>query len=127
MIPGGSKQLLEGCESCGSKFFFFIKEEKLLKSSDLIRRNLSRDEIHDLELEVRGILGRSGSNEAVILDLETVKALGPGKFRIDVSALMRGEPLVINISPGKYYIDLPSVFGKPSKENPFKKALKKSK
>ena len=127
MIPGGSKQLLEGCESCGSKFFFFIKKEKLLRSSNLIRRNLSRDEIHDLELEVRGILGRSGSDEAVILDLETVKALGPGKFRIDVSALMRGEPLVINISPGKYYIDLPSAFGKPSKKNPFKKAFKKSK
>lgn len=127
MIPGGSRQLLEGCESCGSKFFFFIKEEKLLKSSDLIRKNLSRDEIHDLELEVRDILGRTGPGEAVVLDLETVKALGPGKFRIDVSALMRGAPLVINISPGKYYIDLPSAFGESSKDDTLKKAFKKRK
>ncbi len=125
LIPSGSKELLEGCNTCGGKFFFFIKEEKLLKESDFIRRNLSRNEIKDLEFEVRNIIGSGHSEEAVILDLETIKALGPGKFRIDVSALMRGAPIVINISPGKYYIDLPSAFGEASKDNPIKKALRK--
>jgi predicted nucleic acid-binding Zn-ribbon protein len=125
IIPSGSKQLLHGCESCGGKFFFFIKEKKLLKSSDFIRDKLSKDDIHDLESEVRGILGMSESEDAVVLDLETIKAIGPGKFRIDVSALMRGAPIVINVSPGKYYIDLPSAFGETGKENPFKKAFRK--
>lgn len=120
-IPDGSKQLLEGCEACGSRFFFYIKSKEA--DSEVIRQNLSETEINEMESDVRQLLNEKDPNKSVILDLETIKTLGPGKFSIDVSALMRGAPIVINISDGKYYIDLASAF-KEGKSNGYVKHLK---
>lgn len=120
-IQDGSKQLLEGCEKCGSKFFFYIKGKEL--NTELIKENLSDNEITEMETDVRQLLNEKDPNKSIILDLETIKTLGPGKFTIDVSALMRGAPIVINISDGKYYIDLASAF-KEGKNNSYFKHLK---
>ncbi|MFA5406368.1 MAG: Zn-ribbon containing protein [Candidatus Nanoarchaeia archaeon] len=116
-IEDGSKQLLTGCEACGGRFFFYIKDKELSASAELIRNSLSETDVKEMERDVRDLLGDKSPGKPVILDLETIKTLGPGKFEIDISALMRGEPIVINISEGKYYIDLSSAFKDKGKSN----------
>jgi len=109
-ISDGSRELLEGCGSCSGKFFFYIKDNET--KTKVIKENLSKNDIDEMERDVRQLMGSKKHDKPIILDLETIKTLGPGKFKIDVSALMRGEPLVINISDGKYFIDLNSAFNK---------------
>lgn len=109
-IDDGSKEILEGCSECGGKFFFYIRNKKAKAKSKTVTKNLSKKEIDEMEKDVRKLMNDHKKNRPVILDLETVKTVGPGKFKIDISALMRGEPIVINISDGKYFIDLSSAF-----------------
>jgi len=116
-IEDGSKQLLTGCESCGGRFFFYIKDKELSASAELIRNSLTDTDVREMEKDVRDLLGENSLDKPVILDLETIKTIGPGKFEIDISALMRGEPIVINISDGKYYIDLASAFKDKDQSN----------
>jgi predicted nucleic acid-binding Zn-ribbon protein len=42
----------------------------------------------------------------VILDLESVRVLGNGKFEIDIVSLMNRRPIVFKLSEGKYLIDI---------------------
>ncbi len=107
MIEDGSKELLEGCSNCGSKFFYYIK-----KDAEHIDISLTKDQINEIEKDVRKIIGDKKGEKPIILDIETIKTLGPGKFEIDINSLMKGKPVVINISDGKYYIDLSSAFSK---------------
>ena len=120
-IFDGSKELLTGCAKCGSRFFFYIKTNEAV--TDLVRETLSERDIGEMEKDVRELMGVENTDKPVILDLETIKTLGPGKFSIDVSALMRGAPIVINVSDGKYFIDLPSAFKSKGKTE-FTKHLK---
>jgi predicted nucleic acid-binding Zn-ribbon protein len=51
--------------------------------------------------------------QPVILDLETVRVLGPGKFEIDIVNLFRKDrPLIYKLEEGKYIIDLATSFEK---------------
>lgn len=110
VIDDGSRELLEGCDSCKGKFFFYIKKKEVMKEASDAVNNLSTKDINEMEKDVRQLIGSKQKNKTVILDIETIKTLKPGKFKIDVSALMRGEPIVINVSDGKYYIDISSAF-----------------
>lgn len=117
LIPSGSKQVLEGCEKCNGKFFFFIKDGAPDEVMEKVRDNLSLKDINEMERDVRNLIDKKGKDKKnkdrpVILDIETIKMIEPGKFEIDISALMRGEPIVIRISDGKYFIDLTSAFRK---------------
>ena len=42
----------------------------------------------------------------VVLDLESVKVLGQGKFELDIVSLMNRKPVVFKVSEGKYLIDI---------------------
>jgi len=42
----------------------------------------------------------------VILDLESVRVLQPGKFEIDIVSLMNRKPIVFKLEEGKYLIDI---------------------
>ena len=47
--------------------------------------------------------------EPVILDLESVRVIKPGKFEIDIVNLFRKDrPLIYKLEEGKYIIDLAS-------------------
>ena len=48
--------------------------------------------------------------EPVILDLETIKVVGPGKYELDLVHLFKGEPLIFKLEDGKYMIDLVESF-----------------
>ncbi|HLD55346.1 MAG TPA: Zn-ribbon containing protein [Candidatus Nanoarchaeia archaeon] len=105
-IPVGSKELLEGCGNCKSKFFFYIKEEQLEK----IRNNpieIPEDERKIVERDIRDIAGITDESMPVILDIESIRAIGSGKFEIDVVNLFnKDRPLIYKFEEGKYLIDL---------------------
>jgi len=104
-----SKELLEGC-SCGSHFFFFIKQEQFDKLEDekAIPIELKAEEKVKVEKDVREMIGIE-EEEPVILDLESVRVLKPGKFEIDIVNLFRKDrPLIYKLEEGKYIIDLAS-------------------
>lgn len=109
-----SKELLEGC-ACGSHFFFFIKQEQFeaLKNKQIPTIELKREEKQRIEKDVREMIGAEKEDVPVILDLESVKVLGEGKFEIDVVNLFnKKRPLIYKLEEGKYIIDLASTLQK---------------
>ena len=59
-----------------------------------------------VEEYVRSILKIEDNTKPVILDLESVRVLQPGKFEIDIVGLMNRKPIVFKLSEGKYIIDI---------------------
>lgn len=111
-----SNELLKGCADCGGKFFFFIKKEKL-KEADEELKALSVKEREKIERDVLDIVGGKIDEDApVILDLESIKVLKPGKYEVDVVNLMKGKPIVFKMESGKYIIDLATTFQQARKE-----------
>ena len=81
-----SKELLEGC-SCGSKFFFFIKDEHFSKLKENgVAIELKEEDKTRIEKDVREIIGIK-EESPIILDLESVRVLEPGRFEIDIVKL----------------------------------------
>ncbi|MBI3622944.1 hypothetical protein HY212_02590 [Candidatus Pacearchaeota archaeon] len=108
IIPLGSKELLDGCSSCGGRFFFYIKEEQLRK----IREepiDIPDDQKDSIEKDIRDIAGIVDEDMPVILDLESIRVSGEGKFEIDLVKLFKKDrPLIYKLEEGKYIIDLAS-------------------
>jgi predicted nucleic acid-binding Zn-ribbon protein len=120
MYKDGSKELLEGC-SCGSRFFFFIKQSAIEKSKKL-SSNLNKGDRARIEKDVEEIVeSKTNFKEGpVFLDIESVRVLKPGKYEINLVDLFRKEPLVYKIGDGKYVIDLISTFNLSKNKKTFK-------
>jgi len=103
----GSKELLEGC-SCGGKFFFFIKKDKI-KEARKITDKLTEKDKDQMVKDVMDIVGVE-DDKPVVLSLENIRVLKPGKYEIDLVDLFKGKPLVYKIEDGKYIIDVASTF-----------------
>jgi len=110
----GSREILDGCGECGRRFFFYIRDEQAaaMKEQKQIE-NVFPGEIavgdkKEMEKEVRDILGIEDDMKPVILDLESVRVLSPGKFEIDLVSLMNRKPIIFKLEEGKYVIDLES-------------------
>ena len=108
MYEDGAQEVLKGC-SCGSRFFFFVSREKLEKIKTLTT-NLSENERHQIEHDVKDIIGDILDEKTVILDLENVRILKPGQYEISIIDIFKGKPLVYKLEEGKYIIDLASTF-----------------
>jgi len=109
IIEVGSKEILEGCSNCGGMFFFYIKDdqvEKLREAKEEIIPEFNTVDKKQVEEDVRSILKIEDDEKPVILDLESVKILGPGKFELDIVSLMNRRPIVFKVSEGKYLIDI---------------------
>ena len=117
LYPDGSNELLKGCE-CGGKFFFFIREENLKEVKEQVEE-LSEADKKQIEMDVRDIMNEKIEEDApVILDLESVRVLKPGKFEIDLRHLFQGDAVVYKMADGKYIIDVATSFQmKKKKEN----------
>ncbi len=116
VIPVANKELLEGCASCGSKFFFYIREEQMQAAKEKLIE-IPEKEKTKIEKEVREIAGIREDDAPVILDFESVRVTGSGKFEIDLAKLFNPKrPLVYKLEEGKYIIDLSSTFGEKPKE-----------
>ena len=49
-------------------------------------------------------------DKPVILDIESINILKPGKYELDIVELFKGKPLIYKLEEGKYVIDLASTF-----------------
>jgi len=109
IIPVGSKEILEGCNNCGGKFFFYIRDEQIpeiQKSKELPIPEFNTVDKKQVEEDVRSILKIEDDSKPVILDLESIRILQPGKFEIDIVSLMNRRPIVFKLQEGKYLIDI---------------------
>ena len=114
--PVGSKELLEGCRKCGGPFFFYVRDEQLkkIKESPI---EIPREEKGRIEKDIREMAGIVEEKVPVILDLESVRVTGDGKFEIDLINLFNKErPLIYKLEEGKYIIDLASTLKRSMKE-----------
>ncbi|MBU2052977.1 MAG: Zn-ribbon containing protein [Nanoarchaeota archaeon] len=116
IIPIASKELIEGCGDCGGRFFFYIRDEQLekIKESPI---EIPEEEKATIEKDIREMAGITDEDAPVILDIESVRAVGSGKFEIDIVNLFRKDrPLIYKLEEGKYIIDLASTLSKNLKD-----------
>ncbi len=109
ILDVGSKEILEGCGDCGGNFFFYIRDEQAERIKKLNEEPIPEFNTVDkvkVEEDVREILKVEDEEKPVILDLESVKVLGKGKFELDIVSLMNRKPVVFKVSEGKYLIDI---------------------
>jgi len=113
----GNEAILKGC-SCGAKLFFFIKKERLEKIKKAAEEAppVSIEERKQIEQDVYNVLGFEEPDEPVVLDLESVRVLKPGKYELDLVQLFKGEPLIFKLAEGKYIIDVAETFRRMRKE-----------
>ena len=109
LYEDGDSTLLKGCE-CGAKLFFFIKKDKL-KQVQEATDNLTTKEKQQIEKDVFDLVGSEvDKNDPVVLDLESIRILKPGKYELDLVQLFKKEPLIFKVGEGKYMIDLIASF-----------------
>jgi len=112
----GSQELLEGCADCGGHFYFYIRDEQLekLKENPI---EIPEEEKIVIEKDIREMAGITEEKAPVILDIESVRVTGEGKFEIDIVNLFRKDrPLIYKLEEGKYIIDLASTLKANIKE-----------
>ena len=104
----GSAELLTGCKKCGGHFFFFVNDEQLQRIKDNPIEIPKEDKVR-IEKDIRELAGIIEEDAPVILDIESVRVMGEGKFELDIVKLFRRDmPLVYKLEEGKYIIDLAS-------------------
>lgn len=106
IFPDAAEEILKGC-SCGSHFFYYLKE----MPSEEVKETLVELENSDkqqIEKDIREITGiKDEPEKPVVLDLESVKVIRPGKFEIDIVNLFsKKRPLIYKLEEGKYIVDL---------------------
>lgn len=111
VYPDAAPQLLSGCK-CGSKFFYYIKKEKVEELRQELQETLfdiSKADKIRMEKDIREITGMSEEDKEkpVILDVESIRILEPGKYEIDIINLFsKTRPIIYKLGEGKYVIDL---------------------
>ena len=113
LYPDGAKEILQGCQ-CGARLFFYIRKKAIEEGKKLIS-NLTDDDKKHIETDVKEILHIKKEEETdkpVILDVESIRILKPGKYELDLVHLFKNDPLIFKLEEGKYIIDLPQAFKK---------------
>ena len=110
----GAKEILKGC-LCGARLFFYIKKERL-EESKKITEKLTKEEKKEVEKDVLDLVDLDMTKEKpIVLDLESIKIMKPGKYELDLVRMFKGEPLIFKLEEGKYIIDIPESFKKIKK------------
>lgn len=116
LYEDGSADILKGCK-CGARLFFFIKKKDIEYGKELLT-SLSDEEKVNIEKDVAEVLNiREDPDTPVVLDLESIRVVKPGKFEIDIVHLFKKDPLIIKLEEGKYMIDLPQAFKKAREDS----------
>ena len=112
-----ASEILNGCP-CGGRLFFYIKKEKLEQMKDVNQTvKLSEKDKEQIEKDVFEIVGSElEKSKPVVLDLESIRIVKPGKYELDLVHLFKGEPLIFKLEEGKYMIDLIQSFKKLGKK-----------
>ena len=108
MHADSADYLLKGCDVCGSKFFFYVREETLEMAEKDIS-GLTKEEVKEIESDIRDIIPEADRADTVVLDVEAIRVIKPGKYLIDVANLFTQRPIVIRVGPGKYKLDLTTI------------------
>lgn len=83
-------------------------QEKVIEFEDLDKEEVEED--------VREMIGVE-EDYPVILDLESIRVVGPGKFEVDVVNLFsKKRPLIYKLEEGKYIIDIASTLYQAGKK-----------
>ncbi|MCF7866102.1 hypothetical protein K9L67_00675 [Candidatus Woesearchaeota archaeon] len=108
-----SSAILEGCTKCGSKLFFYVKQEALAKAKERTLE-LTDDEKDQMEKDVYDIIGNEIDKDIpVVLDIESINVLKPGKYELDLVNLFKAkQPLIYKLDDGKYVVDVIETFKK---------------
>ena len=107
----GAEEILKGCP-CGGRLFFYINKKKLEESKNIVT-DLTTKEKDEIEKDVFDLIGIERDMEKpVVLDLESIRIIKPGKYELDIVNLFRKRPLIYKLEEGKYLIDLPESFKK---------------
>lgn len=128
MYDDGASEILKGCQ-CGSKLFYFIRKEKLEEVKNMTA-NLSAKEKKQIENDVFDIIGDTAehTDETIVLDLESIRALKPGLFELDlVNLFNKKNPVVFKTGEGKYMIDVVGTFARRNSLNEHDFSEKKQK
>jgi len=105
IYPDTGSEILTGCGKCGSHYFFFFRDKDILEKQTEKLTRMEREEIiKDIEEVIPNV------ETPVVLDLESVRILGTGKFEIDLVSLFKRKPIIYKLEEGKYFIDLASTF-----------------
>jgi len=116
LIPVGSKELLEGCTSCGGRFFFYIRDDQIKSLKEKIVE-IPEEQKSKIEKDIREMVGIIDEYAPVILDIESIRVTGEGKFELDIVKLFsKDRPLIYKLEEGKYIIDLASTLKAKSSE-----------
>lgn len=112
----GAKEILKGC-SCGGRLFFYVKKEKLAELEKVSHDSkLTEKDKRQIEEDVFDLLGQDkDADSPVVLDIEAIKVLKPGKYELDLVHLFKGDPLIFKLGDGKYFIDIIQSFNKHKK------------
>ena len=108
IIPAGRKEILEGCKECGSRFFFYIRDDQIEEIKNRIIE-IPESQKSQVEEDIRDMVGIVDDQAPVILDIESIRVTGEGKFELDIAKIFRKDlPLIYKLEEGKYIIDLAS-------------------
>ncbi len=107
ICPVGSREIIDGCNNCKGRFFFYIRDDQVARMQEN-PIEITKSEADNIERDVREI-AQIDEETPVILDVESVKVMGDGKFELDlVNLLDKKRPLVYKLEEGKYIIDISS-------------------
>ncbi|MFA5142135.1 MAG: Zn-ribbon containing protein [Candidatus Woesearchaeota archaeon] len=111
----GAQEILNGC-TCGGKLFFFVSKAKIEKAKQIAEMPVQDKE--QIEKDILEIVGEKADSDApVILDIEAINVVKPGKFEIDLAHLFtKDQPLIYKLEEGKYVIDLATSFKRLGKD-----------
>jgi len=108
----GATEIIKGCK-CGGKLFFYIRKNKLEEAKKIQNVRLTSKEKEQIEKDVFDLVGSNiDKDQPVVLDLEAIRVVKPGKYELDLVHLFKGEPLIFKLEEGKYMIDLVESFKK---------------
>lgn len=111
LYEDGAEEILKGC-SCGGRLFFYINKKKLDEQKNIVA-DLTQKEKKEIEKDVFDLIGEEREKDnPVVLDLESIRILKPGKYELDLVHLFKKRPLIYKLEEGKYLIDIPESFKK---------------
>ncbi len=111
-----SPELINGC-SCGARVFLYLKERPGRSEEDTIEelkiKEIGGEDLKRLDREFGMDLEKTG--RTIHLDLENLHQIDKGRYRIDIKSLMKGDPLIMKVGDGVYYIDIIDAMSKGRK------------
>src|SRR3990170_2016938 len=86
----GAVEIIKGCK-CGGKLFFYIKKEKIEEAQKLTQSiKLTEADKEQMEKDVFDLVGSEhNGTEPVVLDIEAIRVLKPGKYELDLVHLFK--------------------------------------